>query len=663
MYDKTTGEMLVAVNISIRGTNLGTTTTRDGCFILENLESRQYDLAINHIGYRQVVIPNLTATSTPVQPIEVALEPTILEGTEVVVTATRSTHALVDVPLKTHLVSGSEFRGLGVQTLTDIIRWIPGVNISGGAPNGAARRFTPLIHGLPAQYSMVMIDGESAKSEHIHTGTNINLIPVGMIERVEVVKGPSSALYGSEAFGGVINIITKPIPTAPAWGTEISIGTYNTQHLNLHYGSSINKVGYYFNTNHIHSDGLPDASDIRFDFDQSNIMAKVAYQASETDLVTIDTRFYRNHYLRSISRPKVTDTWIDLSLHLLKELYDDSALKTGISYSHFKGEYRNDDNRTVKADATFDWQPSTIHSIIAGVETRNELFSRTSMPQKSNTIISAFLSDELWNTGIFNPIVALRVDHHQNVATEFSPKLGILYKLTDRTNLRASIGEGFRAPSLQDLYEEKFDHRSYYRDGNVGLKPEFTTNSNVSIEHKFSNQILGRVSGYRNEFKDMIMVISTGDSLNSKPVFRRENIREALATGLEIGFLVLWGSTRIHLDYIYAETHDDEDKPLAYSPRHLTVLRLYNYNTALKLQTMLSIEDAQQRFYMNTNGEQDRLKDYTLVNLSLNRKITSSVSLFIRLENLTNQKFEIYEDGKTLAGYGLSFLGGIKFDR
>ncbi|UCH64077.1 MAG: TonB-dependent receptor [Fidelibacterota bacterium] len=655
--------MLAAVNISVQGTNLGATTAKDGCFILENLEPGQYDLAISHIGYRQVVIHDLTATADMIKQIEIALEPTILKGTEVVVTATRSAHALADVPLETHLVTSSEFRGLGVQTLTDVIRWIPGVNISGGAPNGAARRFTPLIHGLPAQYSMVMIDGERAKSEHIHTGTNINLIPVGMIERVEVVKGPSSALYGSEAFGGVINIITKPIPAALTWGTELSIGKYNTQHINLHYGNSINKVGFYLNANHCHSDGVPDANGIRFDFDQSNIMSKVAYQATESELVTIDTRFYRNHYLRSTSRPKVTDSWIDIHLHFRKKLYDNSTVKTGISYSHFQGEYRNDDNRTVKADATFEWQSSTIHSIITGFEVRKEQFSRTSMPQMRNTIFSAFLSDELWNTRIFNPIIALRVDHHPDVATELSPKLGILYKLTEQTNLRASIGEGFRAPSLQDLYEEKFDHKTYYRDGNPGLKPEFTTSSNVGIEYKFTDHLVGRVTGYRNEFTNMIMAISTGDSLNGKPIFRRENLKEARAMGFEIGFQVLWGATRIHLDYTYAETRDDEGEPLAYSPRHLTVLRLYHYNKYLKLQVMLSMEDARQRYFMNTEGEVDRLRDYTLVNLGLNRKIATGISLFIRLENLTDQKFAIYEDGKTLAGYGLSFLGGIKIVR
>ena len=247
--------------------------------------------------------------------LNVKLKPIVIETQEIVVTGTRSVHSLKDVPIETNIISEKEMRGIGLQTLTDAIRWIPGINISGGAPNGAARRFTGMIHGLPAKYSMILVDGERAKSEHIHTGINLNLVPLNMIERIEVVKGPGSALYGSEAFGGVINIITKSLPETPITGAEISYGNCNTQNVNVNHGASYGKFGYYLNGNIIQTDGIPDANDIRFEYKQINLLGKLSYRILKNNTFKLNTRYYGNNYLRSARKPKVTDTWIDVAGH------------------------------------------------------------------------------------------------------------------------------------------------------------------------------------------------------------------------------------------------------------------------------------------------------------------------------------------------------------
>ena len=106
---------------------------------------------------------------------------------------------------------------------------------------------------------------------------------------------------------------------------------------------------------------------------------------------------------------------------------------------------------------------------------------------------------------------------------------------------------------------------------------------------------------------------------------------------------------------------DDNNDPLAYSPKHMATLRLYYYLTPLSLGTMLSVENARDRYYKQKSGGQGKLKDYTLVNLSVNKNLLNKLKLFFRVENLFDQEFEIYEDGKSLAGFGRSFLGGIKF--
>ncbi len=662
VFDKKSGEALWNVNVTIIGTNSGAASDKNGKFLIEKIPVGEFTLQFSAIGYEKLLIKDVKVEPGKTVNIQVKLEPTVIKTQEIVVTGTRSIHSLKDVPVETNLISEKEIRGIGLQTLTDAIRWVPGVNISGGAPNGAARRFTGMIHGLPAQYSMILVDGERAKSEHIHTGINLNLVPMNRIERIEVVKGPGSALYGSEAFGGVINIITKTLTQEPVTSAEISYGNYNTQNINLSHGSSFGKFGYYFNGNLIRTDGVPDANDIKFDYFQTNLLGKLSYKMTDNNLLKFNVRYYGNKYLRSAGKPKVNDTWFDMVGHWESKFNDKSNISTGLSYSQFKGEYRDDDNRTILADAVYQGEFNSNNTITTGIEIRNERFSRDATPQRQTAIASAFIKDEVQLSTPLTYITAIRVDHHPNVGTEFTPKFGALYRLTVDTDIRASVGKGFRAPSLQDMYEKEFDHQTYYRNGNPNLKPEYSLNYNLSVEHRFNEYILARVSGFRNDFKDMIMVLDTGNSLNSKPIFRRENVKEALAQGIESEIRVKVGELNAVLSYTYSDTKDDNDDPLAYSPKHMTVFRLYHHVRSLTLGTMLSVEDARSRYYKLSSEGQGKLKDYTLVNLSINKKIVGNLMAFFRVENLFDQEFEIYEDGKSLAGYGRSFLGGLKFN-
>ena len=111
--------------------------------------------------------------------------------------------------------------------------------------------------------------------------------------------------------------------------------------------------------------------------------------------------------------------------------------------------------------------------------------------------------------------------------------------------------------------------------------------------------------------------------------------------------------------HIYSDTRDDNGNPLAYSPRHTTIFKLYHAVPRFGAGAMLSVEHATQRYYKTKSAAQGRLEDYTLMSLSLNKKFRDRLMLFARMENLLNQEFEIYEDGKALAGHGRTFLGGV----
>ena len=107
---------------------------------------------------------------------------------------------------------------------------------------------------------------------------------------------------------------------------------------------------------------------------------------------------------------------------------------------------------------------------------------------------------------------------------------------------------------------------------------------------------------------------------------------------------------------------DDNSQPLAYSPEHMINLRIYYFLRRLSFGTMLSVENASNRYYKQNSGGQGKLENYTLVNLHLNKKLFAEWVIFFRFENLLDEEFTIYEDGVSLAGYGRTYLLGLKVE-
>jgi len=143
---------------------------------------------------------------------------------EIVITGTKTERIMEDLPVQMRVITREQIEKSGVQKAADLLRNLAGVHISGGAPGAVSSRSTVLLRGLPSQYSLILVDGDRYKSEHMHTGSNINLIPVDMIERIEIVEGPASSLYGSDAIGGVINIITRKGASELSSSASVSAG-------------------------------------------------------------------------------------------------------------------------------------------------------------------------------------------------------------------------------------------------------------------------------------------------------------------------------------------------------------------------------------------------------------------------------------------------------
>jgi len=151
---------------------------------------------------------------------------------QIVVTGTKTPHALEDAPVETFVIDATRIEQSNAANVSELLKQIPGINTSLSEDVMAADNLRNTMNGLQINegYALILVDGRRVHGgfgAHGDYGVGLNHVPVGMIERIEVVKGPSSALYGSDAMAGVINIITKKAPTEATGYANARYGVYS----------------------------------------------------------------------------------------------------------------------------------------------------------------------------------------------------------------------------------------------------------------------------------------------------------------------------------------------------------------------------------------------------------------------------------------------------
>ncbi|MFW6275891.1 MAG: TonB-dependent receptor plug domain-containing protein [bacterium] len=147
---------------------------------------------------------------------------------EVIITASRNSKLLKKSPEVVQVIDSKDVEQLNVRSTGEILEYLTGVNIETGTGSGSPKRSIVSLDGFPAKHTLVMVDGVIMLTEHIHSGQNIDIVPPENIERIEVIKGAASAQYGSDAMGGVVNIITKKASNEPSSSISFSGGSYET---------------------------------------------------------------------------------------------------------------------------------------------------------------------------------------------------------------------------------------------------------------------------------------------------------------------------------------------------------------------------------------------------------------------------------------------------
>lgn len=583
----------------------------------------------------------------------------------IVVTATRIPRSLRDVGISVSVVTREEIEGVHAQNVGDALKEVAGVKVDTYGSMGAASCIT--LRGSTDQQVLVLVDGRPVNLPSLGTA-DLSMYPVDNIERIEVIRGPASVLYGANALAGVVNIITKDIREEPFTEASASYGTFNTRIYRLSHGAKTGNVGYLVTASHNSSDGDRENSEC----DGYHFSGKMEYDLGEESRLSFLTGYswQDKGVPGSTSWPSPhagqddEKNWFDLTHKL--GLGERSEITSKAFFNRHWQEYKNPDiftdniskNYQLGVDVQQTYLLSDAHTVVWGVfGERDEVDIKDDIDGVSRiggkqglTTAAIYLQDEisLFESLIITP--GLRCDDQSEYGSEISPKVSGLYRLTDKTSLRASVGRGFRAPTVDDLY-----WREDYAIGNPDLKPEESIGCDLGIEHQLNTKVLGRVSLFRNDVDDLITWADPEDD----GIWQPYNVEKACIQGVEVE--VKSQFTRQlsgALTYTYLDARDEgedyNDRYLRYKPRHKGGYRL-GYESERGLEANLGVEYNDSVYSDQANTS--KLDSFLLLGARISQIVAKDTEIFIAGENLLDEEYEVFK------GYpmpGASITGGVQ---
>ncbi|MEI7484235.1 MAG: TonB-dependent receptor [Ignavibacteriota bacterium] len=740
IVDKQNNEIISSASVRLKGTEsekvYKTESDLNGRYSFTDLLPGKYVVSVYRLGYKDFSLDVVLEPSED-KVLNLYVTSAELETEKINVTATRTEQTLQKTPSSISLVTSDEIKNKNKITFDQVLEDVQGVTIN--RTNGinvsalSIRGSSDVAGGGIGNRVLLLLDGRPSLTGD-SKGALWSLIPVSTIERVEVVKGAFSSLYGSSAIGGVVNVITKKPTYKPYTAVNVNGGFYQKLNdslkfsdklqsftgLNVLHSDSYRKFSYLLNIDYKQNDGYSQQTDYNFYsglgkftydlFGNRDLEFTVQYTKSESGYP---------HYWRvppgGYAQPyKVDNTYLGDNIQKETQSYDlnynaiaNSKTKYSSRFYYYKlySKSTYNPNNAVSIQygvpgkefdtyitsynfgniSQVDYNISDKHYLISGIDLQWNVVR--SSPEsilygnQQQYNIGAY-AQEQWNIFTKNNIPVLtstiggRFDLNKFIGSfeekQFSPKLSLLYSpqsnsvILDNTSYRFLVGSAFRSPSIAELYFKKELFGGFDFVYNPNLKPEQMT----SIEFGFRKQFKARfnldVSVFYNLYDNLIQYVNIGPTPNGP--FQVQNVAKAQIKGFE--FYIDYNSTmnlfkeKFHygfeFDYTYLDARDlssnRADEFLPYKPKHLfnssVNLGIYGFNYNVSGKYVSKIDEV--IFF-----KYEEPKAYFLLNMKLSKTIGKHVSLFVAVNNLTDQ---FYQELERIVAPNRNYNSGINID-
>jgi vitamin B12 transporter len=556
----------------------------------------------------------------------------------VVVTATRTPQRASRLTSDVTVISREAIEQAGQSSLVQVLQSQPGLQVTSNGGLGSAA--SVFLRGTNSDHVLVLLDGLRMGSATLGT-TAFQNIPPGQIERIEILRGPASALYGADAIGGVIQIFTRAPEGAPRPRGSAGYGSYRTGEYSAGYGGTVEDTSFNVNAGHLASRSFsatrPASTSFNPDRDpyrNTSLSARLAHRLSvnhelgatffgsegRTHFDAFPAAF--DHFLDQTlaawglySRNRFTPAWTS-TLRIGRGL-DDTTAVSGATPSVFKTE---------QGQAT--WQNDVrtpLGELLLAAEYLNQkVTSTTNYPVKERTIRS-LAAGYTGHYGAHTLQANLREDDNSQFGDRTTGSLGYGYAIAPGWRLSAGYGTAFKAPSFNQLYFPGF--------GNPNLRPESARNGEAALRYDGRAHSAGLVA-YRNRVRDLIVNVSVPGTGLVRPA--NVNRAEIKGVTLTYGYSADGWSVRANADFL-----DPRDEA---SGRLLPRRAKRHGALALARESgpwSAGVELFASGYRYDDTANTRRLGGYALANLFAAYRLTPSWSLLARVNNVFDKEYEL----------------------
>jgi len=605
--DKETKQPLAGVNVLIVGTYLGGSTDVDGTFALKKIPLKIATLRFSMIGYKtaQVADIELELGATVEVPV-VELEATVIGMNPIVVTASKQQQDLSVIPHSVSVVPKIELIDRVPLRLDNALESVAGVHFienhinirgSSGYTRGVGSRVLLVIDEVPMMHSD-------------NNEINWNILPVMDTEQIEVIKGAGSALYGSNALGGVVNVVTKSPtkegrlkirtvsgfysdPPYPEW--KWTDRTLNFSRNDVSFSKSFGDLGMNLGFGYHRSTGYR----IDGDFHRFNTNLKLIYSLPDASKLTLYGGYsyenrsefieWQDQHNANVASPfysgaKVRMNFYDTYLLYQKQLGPRFGFKFRASYlSSLMGDQYNRSNDYFPAEGIgsefkMDWIPNRAHNLTFGAEYKIDGGHTKFIGDHRGYSLAPFLQDQWQVHRNMTLTLGLRYDDYRVLNSDYrenhlNPKLGINFTPYAGTIFRFSAGSGFRAASITERFLN-FKYKLFTAVPNEDLKAETVWSFETGLHQEITNNWWIDAAVFNNDYYNYIEPVEEIlDDFSLQVQF--QNVVRARIRGFEFSTKGSWLRNHVGLqaNFTYMDARDlNTDKPLTYRPEILAFI-------------------------------------------------------------------------------------------
>ncbi|MCO7229215.1 ligand-gated channel protein [Halomonas sp. CnH100-B] len=605
---------------------------------------------------------------------------------DIVVTASGFEQQISSAPASISVISREELERGHYQNVTDALRDVPGVVVTGGGRGDNGNDIS--IRGMPSQYTLILVDGRPQSSRESRPNGDAGfeqdwLPPLQAIERIEVVRGPMSTLYGSDAIGGVINVITRKV--ADTWHGNIQLDTVlqedsasgDSRQANFYLSGPL--VGERLGLQLYGRTSERDEDDIEYGYEEKSLQsltARLSLAASDNHDFTAEAGITEQDRRSLVGRSGPVDGCRGGCTDSIGEYtnthvavthsgrFDWGTSETFVQRERSENQSRDIEitNTTAKTSALI---PLGMHMLSVGASWEEESLDDSSTNQISdrqtieNSQWALFVEDEWMLTDAWALTGGLRLDDDDNYGSHLSPRLYSVWNMTPEWTLKGGVSTGYRSPNLREITP---DWGQISRGGNIygnpDLEPETSLNKEIALLYGNDAGLNGSLTLFHNDFEDKITRIACptdicrdgANQFGSDPTYR-VNIDDAVTQGVEASLSAPLSDTlALTASYTFTDSEQKSGEyagePLTQLPRHQVSASLdWDVNARLSQWTKVTYRGEESQPTTGPSQSAIVAPSYTFVDAGIGYQLNDSTTVNAGIYNLFDERITYDEYG------------------